>query len=291
VSKIFQATLILVTTVMWASSVQPVLAGTLSPIATSGHDADIILENDGSPAQNEEIGSRWYFEQGLFGNQAGEQGMPVSRTVSGFVSPITTNTINFEFESYGANNVLDFDGATTVGPKTLTLDFPARFSQLAIVHSGGSMGTTETAAVNYTIHFVGGGTQSGTFNSFDWSTTVHAANNAARLITNMDRANIQSGAPVFDNTGNSTRWAIFVTEVTPNTARRIVSIDFTATVPNAGSGDDVDVFGLAGELVPEPSLAALAVGVVLTPIVAQRRRRGAAFGRRDGATGAGRPTI
>src|SRR3954468_1312770 len=79
---------------------------TLNTIATTGHDADIILENDGSPGQNEEVGSRWFFEQGLFGNQAGEQGLPVSpaRALPAFVSALTTNTINFAFNDYDANN-------------------------------------------------------------------------------------------------------------------------------------------------------------------------------------------
>jgi hypothetical protein len=240
------AAILAVPTLLWAFS-PPAHALDLFTIQTAGHDADLILENDGSPGQNEEIGSRWFFEQGLFGNLANEQGLPASGTISGFVSPITGNNITYQFNDYNGNNALDFDGATTVGPKTLTLVTPAAYGQLAIIHSGGSMAATETATVSYTINYAGGGTQSGSFTSFDWNTTVNLpANNAARLIVNNDRANISGGIPVFDDSGTATRWAVYVTEITPNSSANIESISFTATVPNAGSGDDVDIFGLAG---------------------------------------------
>jgi hypothetical protein len=244
-------------------------AAMLSPIETSGHDADIVFENDGSPAQNEEIGSRWYFEQGLFGNQVGEQGLPTSRNITGFVSPITTNTIDFKFDDYGANNALDFDGAATVGPKILTLDVPASYSQLAVVFSGGSL--TGFATLAYTINYAGGGTQIGSIEVPDWSATSIGTANARMLA--VDRSNQSAGVPTFDNTATAVRWSVFETEITPNSSANILSVDFTASVPDQASGDDVDVFGLSGMKVPEPGLIALiSLGLAIASRMAARKR-------------------
>jgi hypothetical protein len=248
-------------------------AAMLSPVATGGHDADIIFENDGSPAQNEEIGSRWYFEHGLLSGTPPAVGLPASGTVSGPSLP-SGDTVDFKFESYGTNNVLDFDGAATVGSKTLTLDAPARYSKLAFVHAGGSIPASTTVPVSYTIHFIGGSTQSGSFNTFDWSTSANlAANNAVRLLV-VDRANQSAGVPTLDTTrANATRWSIYATELATNTQRRIVSVDFTVTLPDAGSGDDLDVFGLSGIIVPEPSITALCVSLLVASASRLRRRR------------------
>ena len=245
------------------------VAAMLSPIPTGGHDADIIFENDGSPAQNEEIGSRWFFEQGLFGNQAGEQGLPTSRNVTGYVSPLTTNTIDFTFEDYAANNALDFDGAAIVGPKTLTLDTPFAYRQLAVIFSGGSL--TGFATLAYSINYEGGGTQTGTIEVPDWSATSIGAANSRMLL--LDRANQSAGVPTFDNTANTVRWAILATEITPNSSANILSVDFTATLPDQASGDDIDVFGLAGEPVPEPgAIALILLGTAMTGLRTTRKR-------------------
>src|SRR5688572_31122319 len=84
----------------------------LDPIATTGHDTDIVFENDGSPAQAEEIGSRWFFEDGLLTGTPPAIGLPSAannRTISTVLT--SGNTVNYAFNDYGANNVIEFEAA------------------------------------------------------------------------------------------------------------------------------------------------------------------------------------
>ena len=249
----------------------------LDPIATSGHDQDIVVEaglNVGDPATVGEHGSRQFYEQGLSTQQP--PGAPtnhkpgLTQSVTGFVSGITGNTINFDFEPFEQSNILKFD-TTQPATKTLALDTPAGYTQLAVVLSGGSLASTEVANVNYTILYQGGGTQTGTINVGDWGTAAVPA--GTETLLNVGRINMSStGAattwnnqiPEGDTTAN--RWSVEVSEITPNSNANILSIAFGPITLNGGpaglnSGDDVVVFGLAGTLVPEPaSLALLCLG-------------------------------
>ncbi len=248
-----------------AGSVQ---AGTLDPVATSGHDADVIFENDGTPTTNQEIGSRYFYEDGLAGSTT--TGLPVApgRTVS-IVSTITGDTINYAFNDYDQNNVLMFESGSA--GSTLTLDSPAGYSTLAVVFSGGSL-SADIANLDFTINYDGGGTQSGVIDVADWGAASAAA--GTEVLGHFDRANT---GPTPENNLNDHRWTIYVTEITPSSAADILSIDFGSAITlNGGpaglnSGDDVVVFGFAGTLVPEPAtLCLLGLGGLGTLL---RRRR------------------
>ena len=65
----------------------------LFPIATSGFDQDIIFEaglTAGATGANGELGSRQYFEAGVFAD-----GVP--RSIVDFTSAITGDVIDFDF--------------------------------------------------------------------------------------------------------------------------------------------------------------------------------------------------
>jgi hypothetical protein len=243
-------------------------AAMLSPITTSGQDQDIVVEaglSVGSSATVGEHGSRQFYEQGL-STQTGSHKAGLPQSVTGFVSTITGNIIDFDFEPFEQNNIVKFD-PTQAATKTLTFDSPFGYRQLAIILTAGSLATTEVANVNYTIHYDGGGAQAGTINVGDWGTAPVPAGTETML--NVGRINMSStGAatnwnnqiPETDTTAN--RWSIEVAEITPNSTANILSIDFGPITLNGGpaglnSGDDVSIFGLAGEAVPEPSTAAL----------------------------------
>ena len=230
------------------------VAAILEPIATMGHDQDIVFEaglSDGQVGANGEFGSRQFFEAGVFAD-----GVP--QGVTNFVSVLTSNTITFAFQPFSQNNILKFDNAAPV--KTLTLNTPAPYSQLAIVHSGGSLGIpAEIAIMSYTINYTGGLTQTGSVHSVDWGAVPTLPPATERfLIADRTTANATTWPVSSDNNTTANRWAIYLTEVTPDRPDlNIESISFgpialsnitTMAVANLNAGDDVVVFGLAGEL-------------------------------------------
>jgi hypothetical protein len=234
----------------------PSLAIDLIPIPTSGFDQDIIFEaglTAGQVGANGELGSRQFFEQGVFAD-----GVP--RSVVDFVSTITGNNIDFDFAPFQGNNILKFDTTVpNVGPKTLTLDAPTKYGQLAVVHAGGSMSLTttafETALLSYTINYVGGATQTGTINSVDWGAVPAGFMPAGtELFLTADRTTAQATAwPVTsDNNTTANRWAIYISEITTTQPTvNIQSVSFGPVSLNTpgtplNGGDDVVVFGLAG---------------------------------------------
>jgi PEP-CTERM motif len=257
-----------------ASSV-PSMAALLSPVATSGHDQDVIVElgaTVGSQVSFGEFGSRQFYEDGLQASQPTNPMPGLTQSVTGFISGITGNAIDYDFEPFSANNILKFDTAEAA-TKTLTLDAPAGYAQLAVVLSGGSLASSEFANVSYTIHYDGGGTQAGIVDVGDWGNVPAPA--GTEVLVNVGRINISSGGgagtwndqvPESNTTAN--RWSIYVSEITPSSTANILSVDFGPVTLNGGpaglnSGDDVAVFGLSGALVPEPSAVALAATAAL----------------------------
>ncbi len=231
----------------------------LLPIATTGFDQDIVFEaglTAGQVGASGELGSRQFFEQGVFAD-----GVP--RSIVDFTSTITGDVIDFNFAPFENNNVLKFD-TTQATSKTLTLTAPSHYGQLAIVHSSGSLGInsttfapTEIALVSYTINYVGGSMQTGTFNSVDWG-RIDPPNmpQGTEILLNADRSTTNATMwPV--NTDNNTtpnRWSLYLTEITPNQpAVNIESITFGPISLNTegtslNGGDDVVIFGLAGSV-------------------------------------------
>ncbi len=233
----------------------PAFASNLIPIDTSGHDQDIVFEaglTDGQVGANGELGSRQFFEAEVFAD-----GLPQS--ITGFVNPITGNTIDFNFAPFEGNNILKFDTAAANSvPKTLTLSAPNKYGQLAIVHSGGSMAigaAPEIALLTYTINYVGGAMQTGTVNSVDWGAVPAASMPAGtEILISADRtmANATAWPVMSDNNTTARRWNIYVSEIaTEQPTVNIQSVTFGPVSLNTpgtplNSGDDVVVFGLAG---------------------------------------------
>jgi hypothetical protein len=248
----FVVPLSVVCTLLMLTTTVPAL--NLIPIDTTGFDQDIVFEaglTDGQVGANGELGSRQFFEAGVFAD-----GLPQS--ITGFTNPLTGNTIDFNFAPFEGNNILKFDNtAANSVPKTLTLAAPNKYGQLAIVHSGGSMAINplEVALLGYTINYVGGATQTGTVNSVDWGAVPQASMPAGtEILFSADRttANATAWPVVSDNNTTARRWNVYVSEIpTDQPSVNIQSVTFgPVSLNNPGTplnaGDDVVVFGLAG---------------------------------------------
>jgi len=224
----------------------------LFPVGTTGQDQDIFFEAGlaaGATGATGELGSRQFFEAGVFAD-----GVP--RILPAFTSSVTGNTINFEFNPFEQNNIIKLD-TVNAGPKTLTLAAPAKYGQLAVVFSGGSLATgTEFAVLPYTINYAGGATQTGELQVPDWGATPATLTPNTLDLFNADRTNsdLRVAPATTDNNTTANRWSISVQEITttqPTT--NITSIAFgQPTLNQNGSvvpliaGDDVVIYGLAG---------------------------------------------
>jgi hypothetical protein len=248
-------------------------AAVLSPVATTGHDVDIVFEaglGAGDIGANGELGSRQFFEDGATAET--DDGLP--RVLPTFVSAISGNSIDFAFQPFEENNVVKFVAGNSA--KTLTFTNPQPYTNLAVAFSGGSLAGTEIARLPYTINYEGGQTQTGSLNVVDWGAV--AMPEGTEELFNADRttANVLLWPVTSDNNTTAGRWSINVSEITPtHTDLNILSIDFGPATLNddvtpLNSGDDVVVWGLAGTVVPEPSAAAL--GLAGIALMLRRRR-------------------
>jgi hypothetical protein len=242
------------------------LAVTLNPIPTIGHDQDIVYEAGlaaGAIGATGEIDDRQFYETGIYtiGAPAIDRGLP--QTLPAFISSLApNNVINFAFQPFEGNNVLKFDATTSpVTAKSLNLASPDSFTDLAIVFSAGSILEPPrrfSGWLGYTIHYVGGATQTGQFEAIDWGSGFVPP--GVDRIFNADRAGSfpPPAWPVTPNaSANATRWSVFAGQVaTTLPGESIASVSFNAMLSDGTSvlpltdSMDIVVFGVAGAKTP-----------------------------------------
>ena len=243
-------------------------AAVYQPIATSGHDADIVYEvglSAGQPGANSEIGSRQFYEHGVATQTpAHKPGLP--RTVSG-LSATGGNTLNYTFEPFELNNVLKLGPGTPA--RSLTLEAPATFSNLAVVLSAGSLnadagaGPLETAIIPYTVSYAGGLTQTGVLRSADWSIRGTPASNRTEKLLSAGRTGAAT-APLWPQTPETDsqpdRWNVFFQQIAlDHEEASLLNVSFGPVTLDDADGqlnadDDVVIFGLSGVPFVVPSL-------------------------------------
>lgn len=162
-------------------------AATMTPLALSGFNGDVVIEStaSGPPYTSYAVrvnpGEIWgFYESGLPGKS---YGLPAG---GGFGSEVGDGT-TFQFQSYTANNALLLNSsAGTTG--TLTLGAPDTFSRVAIVAHSASGG----GSANVTFNFTDGTTWTTSYDAPDWF------NNANYALSGMERISINDG-----NTGGA----------------------------------------------------------------------------------------
>lgn len=109
------------------------LSTRINPIALTGWNQDVVLEDSAFPAYTADFdtfGSLW-FEAGWNGHS---DGLPSSLTFTSQFNPAVT----FQFRPYTTNNVLRLDTSVSGMTGTLTLVTPAPYRSLAILASSGN---------------------------------------------------------------------------------------------------------------------------------------------------------
>lgn len=246
-------------------------AVTVSPIAVSGYNQDVIVEAgapanaagvttatmDGGSANNN---GTWY-EQGYNG-AAPANGLP---THGSTITSASASDHTYQFaSSYGPGN--GAAGTTNdafvvgqgTGSPTITLAVQAAYSTISLVGSSGN----GPNPVSFTIRFTDATTQTGTLSVLDWFNGAPAA-----YIAN-GRVTVGSGS---FNTVNGNNPRIFDFDITVNSTVPISSIALSSAAAKTAA-----FFAVSGaQIAPEPSSLALILlaGCGGLGLIAVQRRR------------------
>jgi hypothetical protein len=220
---------------------QTTVAGPFSPLAVTGFTRDMVMESaaphvyaglysattatmDGG---TNNTSNTWY-ERGL-NTATNITGLPVAG------SSFTSGNYTFTMPgTYVGNNALYI--ASQVPTGTLTFSAPVARTGLSFLSACGGGELT----INYTVHFQGGGTESGSFISRDWFNT----GDASQVFISNGRFNTDNAT--FNNVGNGTPIPrLFHADIVlTDTVNPVTSIDFAY---NGSGGGRCSLFAVSGQ--------------------------------------------
>jgi len=221
-----------------AAQFQRVGAADMSPVALSGFNRDVVVENTtpGPPYvgvavelnPNENLA---FYQNGLPGKSSG---LPASGSFIGATGDNTT----FQFQPYTGNNALVLSTSTSLTEGTLNLVTPGTYARLAIMANSASGGGTASLVLNFT----DGSTYTTTYNAPDWF------NNSGFALQGTERINLTTGA----TTGGTTNPRFYQTSLDLTTLlgpgnKPIASITFG----KVASANVTAVYAVSGEIAPQ----------------------------------------
>jgi len=156
-----------------AGQINLTISPTRAPLAVSGWNMDVVMENDGAPyaknfdfyyQQFEGLNGACWFESGLGGHA---DGLPATRMLA---NALNSNVV-FELQPYDTNNVLRLDLDPGEESGSLTLASRGRYSTIYVLAASGRTGSGP-AVGSVVLHFTDGSSSAALpFNAPDWLAT------------------------------------------------------------------------------------------------------------------------
>jgi hypothetical protein len=173
----------------WAAALRTALP---APVPVTGYSADVISDKDASArfGQPFNAGTFAWFESGAVDDDGAphKDGLPAGLS---FVSA-TGSRATYQLQPANSKNVLQLGAGQT---STLTLMTPAAYSTLYVLASSGD--GTPSSVGSGTINFADGGTQTFSYNSFDWCNGQRALHPEAALRGPNGRADVGPDGKAF----------------------------------------------------------------------------------------------
>jgi hypothetical protein len=225
--------------ILLAAAVFDLSGGTMSPVAVTGFNRDVVLEKTASgppytaaPELNPGEGLVFY-QSGLSGFSLGlpETGSFVSQRDG------DDGTV-FQFQPYTGNNALVLSSGTGIGLGSLDRAAPANFSRIAVVaNSAGGGGTSAL-----TLHFNDGSNAVTTYDAADWF------NNAGYALLGVERVSLGNGSP----SGGSSNPRFYQTTIDLVALLGAANKPLIAlTFDQASGAGATGIYAVSGEIAPD----------------------------------------